>query len=77
MTPEYELKAKQFRDLWFSTWRLTYGDEWVNSDAMWAIKNSIGDVMGNYYSVKDAQRANEIDSKIINGYTYYKIINRS
>ena len=70
-------KAKQFRDLWLNTWALTYGDEWVRSTDMWHIKDSISAAMGNYYTVKAAQKAKEITTKDINGITHYKLINRS
>lgn len=74
---EEQTKVKHFRDLWFSTWRFMYGDEWVSSADMWKLKESISAMMGNYYTLTDAQTANKIDTKIINGITHYKLNNPS
>ena len=70
-------KAKQFRELWLNTWALTFGDEWVSSTDMWKLKESISNVLGNWYSVKDAQQANDIDTKYVDGITHYKLNNPS
>lgn len=74
---ENKRKANQFCELWLSTWRLTYGDEWVNSADMWHLKDSISDAMGNYYTLTDAQNTNKIDTKMLNGITHYKLNNPS
>lgn len=73
MSYEWDIRAKTFRDLWLSTWKLMYGYEPIDYAKMWKIKEDIEKELCNCYSLEDA---------VTNGYvgrngTTVWLINRS
>ena len=34
-------REKEFRDTWFTSWKLFFGNDWVISDQMWELKDII------------------------------------
>ena len=70
-------KEKEFRDTWFTSWKLFFGNDWVISDQMWELKDNIQQHLGNRYSLNDGRRDGYIDEKIDGYETMYRLINWS
>ena len=70
-------REKEFRDTWFTSWKLFFGNDWVISDQMCELKTNIHQHLGNRYSLNDGRLDGFIDEKVDRGETYYRLINWS
>ena len=70
-------REKEFRDTWFTSWKLFFGNDWVISDQMWELKDNIHQHLGNQYTLNDGRLDGFIDEKVDRGETYYRLINWS
>ena len=70
-------RIKEFKDTWFTSWKIIYGNEWITSDQMWELKENIEQHLANRYSLNDGRDEGYIDVKSDGYETYYRLINWS
>ena len=70
-------RIKEFKDTWFTSWKIIYGNEWISSDQMWELKEHIQQHLGNQYALDDGKFDGFIIEKVDRGKMYYRLINWS